>query len=39
MFDVHVDGQRCVVGADSEGYIPLTFTRGQTVDIVQSFPR
>jgi len=31
-----VDGQSCVVGADSEGYIPLRFTRGQTIDIVLS---
>ena len=29
-----VDGLACVVGADTEGYIPLTFTRGQTIDIV-----
>ena len=29
-----VDGRACVVGADAEGYIPLTFTRGQTIDIV-----
>ena len=28
------DGISCVVGADSNGYIPLTFNRGQTIDIV-----
>jgi len=31
-----VDGQPCVVGADSDGYIPLRFSHGQAVEIVPS---